>query len=765
MKKILILQILFISLLTLVSTRSMAQSMTVEQLEITWRTLYSAGLQKFNSHNYNAAQKDFLSAIELLQNNDASGSRYHIYALIKLAEGYYALKDDANLKKTTDKITELKKSIRPGSKKYLDYLYNLGIYYSNTGEYKAGIEALSEAETYNTTLSQIPNMQSMIKHRKALCYYCLGDIQNAIANEELSIAFDNNKEADYIESLIYYLYKTDDWAKLEETLTTCFDYARESVLRAFTHSKNKERAEYWSMHGLFFTEYLPFYAYTHPSQVLSQYAYDAALLSKGVLLAAQYKSDEIVLGINNPELQESYNRYKELKGKKNKTLDEDYEMQALSDVFLRYQKEHKNEFRADFRIRWKDVKNVLSDDDIAIEFQTTRSYTGSTEYFAIVLKKAYSSPKIIKLCNIEDIKKIPSGEIYHSSALYELVWNPLQDELDGVTNIYFSPSGVLYNTGIEYLTNEDGINLNNIYNVCRLSSTKELVLRSQPKLSNAILFGGVNYDTKISELAAQSKDFDFTSQERGISLDSLDIRASSSTGGVAYLPGTMEEVAEISSICEEADISTVVYCGDDGSETSVYSASGSEADIIHIATHGFYYENKSMGKEIVLDKLFKDVNLHFTCDDVVVIDEDKMLTRSGLILAGANNFLKRIEIPKGIQDGILYADEISHMNLSNVKLLVLSACQSGLGYVASSEGVFGLQRGFKLSGVKSIVMSLWKVDDNATKILMTEFYNNLSSSKSIHEALTNAQLHLRTVEDGKYDDPKYWAAFILLDNI
>ena len=105
------------------------------------------------------------------------------------------------------------------------------------------------------------------------------------------------------------------------------------------------------------------------------------------------------------------------------------------------------------------------------------------------------------------------------------------------------------------------------------------------------------------------------------------------------------------------------------------------------------------------------------------------------------------------------------MDLSHIDLLVLSACQSGLGDVAASEGVFGLQRGFKRAGVKSIVMSLWKVDDKATEILMTEFYKNLSKKETRREALFNAQLSLRTYGGGMYDDPKYWAAFILLDGM
>ena len=103
------------------------------------------------------------------------------------------------------------------------------------------------------------------------------------------------------------------------------------------------------------------------------------------------------------------------------------------------------------------------------------------------------------------------------------------------------------------------------------------------------------------------------------------------------------------------------------------------------------------------------------------------------------------------------------MNLSSVDLLVMSACQSGLGDLASSEGVFGLQRGFKLAGVHSIVMSLWKVDDEATRILMTMMYTNMAAGMSKRESLTNAQFALRLADGGRFDNPQFWAAFVLLD--
>jgi CHAT domain-containing protein len=151
-------------------------------------------------------------------------------------------------------------------------------------------------------------------------------------------------------------------------------------------------------------------------------------------------------------------------------------------------------------------------------------------------------------------------------------------------------------------------------------------------------------------------------------------------------------------------------------------------------------------------------------------------------LTGDNNY-------QVSDDGVLTAKEISMLDLRGVDLLVLSACQTGLGKI-TGDGVFGLQRGFKKAGANAILMSLWKVDDRATRLLMTRFYDYLMEGVGKHEALRRAQHDLRTHEvevesrtssrhaissrqkrakkttkSTLYDDPYYWAAFILLDGM
>ena len=129
-------------------------------------------------------------------------------------------------------------------------------------------------------------------------------------------------------------------------------------------------------------------------------------------------------------------------------------------------------------------------------------------------------------------------------------------------------------------------------------------------------------------------------------------------------------------------------------------------------------------------------------------------------MAGANHAWQGEKIPEGVEDGILTARDVSQMNLLNTELVVLSACQTGLGDVKGSEGVYGLQRAFKMAGARYLMLSLWKVPDETTKEFMVTFYRHLSSGMTIRDSYRNTQKEL----SGKYpNDPFKWAAFILIE--
>ena len=136
------------------------------------------------------------------------------------------------------------------------------------------------------------------------------------------------------------------------------------------------------------------------------------------------------------------------------------------------------------------------------------------------------------------------------------------------------------------------------------------------------------------------------------------------------------------------------------------------------------------------------------------------MLRSGLIMAGGNAAWQGKQTLEGKEDGILTAYEISQMNLSNTELVVLSACETGLGDIQGNEGVYGLQRAFKIAGAKYLIMSLWQVPDKQTSLLMTTFYKKwLEDKMSIPNAFHAAQKELRSIGL----DPYQWAGFVLVE--
>ena len=128
-------------------------------------------------------------------------------------------------------------------------------------------------------------------------------------------------------------------------------------------------------------------------------------------------------------------------------------------------------------------------------------------------------------------------------------------------------------------------------------------------------------------------------------------------------------------------------------------------------------------------------------------------------MAGANRVGLGAQPYQDLEDGILTAYEISLMNLSNTKLVVLSACETGLGDIQGNEGVYGLQRAFKMAGVEAILMSLWQIPNRQTAELMESFYTYLLENQSIEKAFAQAQQDLKS----NYEDiPYYWAGFVLV---
>ncbi len=544
----------------------------------------------------------------------------------------------------------------------------------------------------------------------------------------------------------------------------CANYSarmRGNIKEMFAFMSGEERAIYWKH----FENYLPmvnFIIYESGKDEYFGAIYDNILESKGLLLRSTNAIRDAILKSGNDRDRADFARISQLKQQLTVEKDESSrvsiakEMEELDKRLTRSVSSYAD-FSASNSINWMNVRDALSNNDVAIEFynipliwgrDSIQTLDGEPRYCAVLLKKGYSQPRIVPLCKESRLDYLEKEDVYESDSVYRMIWEPLEHELKGVKNIYFAADRELHKIGIEYAPMPNGDNIGEKYNIYRLSSTRVLAENKAGRnTDDAVLYGGLRYDIDKDDLIAESRSGDYhpTSTSRAITNDNLRY-------GVKYLPGTLKEVENIA---ESFSDKPLLITDISGTEESFKSLAGSSIDIIHLATHGFFWSEDDAKKRNYVTFLKYDDTRQKT-------EEDKALMRSGLFFSGANIGLKGEILPDDVEDGVLTAQELSNINLGHVDMVVMSACESGLGET-SGEGVFGLQRGFKLAGANTLLMSLWKVDDTATQLLMTDFYRNYLSGKSKQESLKLAQQSLRNNPD--YSAPEYWAAFILLDGL
>lgn len=317
---------------------------------------------------------------------------------------------------------------------------------------------------------------------------------------------------------------------------------------------------------------------------------------------------------------------------------------------------------------------------------------------------------------------------------------------------------------------DEGTRISDTLSVYRLSSTKLLAQRSETSTAfgdgEAVIYGGLEYEdmsveqmreyhniTTDEEDAEDDEDYTITLAAEQLMADSLALFDLAERGAsVRNLKGAKEEAEAIEYLLYNAGKKYKIYQDFSGTEESFKRLSGRNISLLHIATHGFSYpvEEQRNGQ---LDWLGNSSSTGSRSTDP--------LNYSGLLFAGCNNKLQHPhDFPSDIDDGILTAQEIAKLNLQNLQLTVLSACQTGTGML-QEDGVFGVQRGFKKAGAHTLVMSLWSVNDAATQLMMTSFYENLLNGLSRHNAFLKAQQSVREV----YPQPHFWAPFIMLDDI
>jgi CHAT domain-containing protein len=329
-----------------------------------------------------------------------------------------------------------------------------------------------------------------------------------------------------------------------------------------------------------------------------------------------------------------------------------------------------------------------------------------------------------------------------NTALYQAIWQPLEQALQGAKTVYYAPSGLLHKVSFAALSPATGTYLGERYELRQVGSTGVVTRRKQNSISATdrfLLAGGIQYNSDTTSIKFWS-----------------------------YLPGTLEESKGISNTLSSKKHPVKQLLGKEASEAS-FKQEAPKAEVLHIATHGYFFPDLEQEKE-ALKKSTKSKGevLAFRGDtegwignslyaNWNFVQNSNPMRRSGLALANANDVWTR-GLGLESEDGVLTAQELSNTDLRKAKLVVLSACETGLGDIKGSEGVFGLQRGLKQAGAGSIIMSLWRVPDKETSEFMQVFYSNLLSMKDIRKAFVFAQ---KTMQK-KYD-PYYWAAVVLVE--
>lgn len=728
--------------------------------------------------DYLALIKCTLEAADILKTLDGENSQNYAKCLCNLGLAYVALKDANQAEPVLNEAYSIlaKKSDTESKLMQSKVLNNLANLYCLQGRYQDADIAFKNC---NAIISDIYGENS-IEYATLLANYgyqcALLKLDNAeeIMRSALYILYNLNLTTHPLGPYCMLLYglscAQSDIRPISEYPSMTVDMLRDYYGDNFAFYTEADRSRVWKVLQNF--QNVLFSAQTEDFRSL----YDYCLYSKSLLLATSINFRQAILDSGDNELIEKYSRLvsmQEIRHKQNNILpslsnmgmpDQSAEYTRLERELISNIKEVAD-YSQNLSYTSSDLTAKMIANDVAIEFvDYVDLKTDKAQYIALVLRNNWDNPQMISLCSKEELEQISrinlEDEKWRKNSFarkdldkryfkkgYSLIWSKLEPYMNEGDNVYFSPSGLLHQINVEVLKDSIGRQANEKYNLYRVSSTRQLCIeKPKVKYTNATLYGGLIYEMDSTQMIAQSRTYH--SAEDYVASRCF-VADSSMREGWSYLPATKSEVEMIARQMYEQGIRPERYTETVGTEESFKALSGKQIPIIHLATHGFFLKDEEARKQ----DYFQALNLESSKDI-----EDNSLKRSGLILSGGQRAWLNQPIPANVEDGILLAEEIATMDLSGTDLVVLSACQTGLGEI-TSEGVFGLQRAFKKAGVQTLIMSLWRVNDAATSMMMQTFYEHLLSGQSKREAFAIAQQAVKE----KYNDPYYWAAFIMLD--
>ena len=768
--------------------------------------LYATSLNNLATYNaylgnYSEAIRLGTEALNIRKKIFGKGHLNYASSLNNLANYYSSIGDNSEAVRLGTEATIVFEKVY--GKEHPDYatsLSNLAGYYSDLGNYAEAVRLCTEALNIREKVlgTEHPDYANSLNNL-ATYYYFLGNYAEAVGLctkaqniQEEVLGKNHPAYVNSLDNLTSLHYRTRNSSMLDHYASAFTSSATKVIQSAFTSLNAQGRMSYWQLYQDRFEIWTHLYAFGLPSDTLSANGYNAVLLSKGLLLNSEIEFTKLIQESGD---EEALALFKELQARRSqiskliekpiaeRPLDVDSLSREADKVEQELVERSKvyGDFTKNLVITWDQVQEKLTDKDAAVEFVSFPWTADSTMYIAYVLRKGWDCPRMIPLFEEKGLEAVEGYDYYTTPSVSHLVWEPLEEALEGAERVYFSPGGDLYNIAIESVP--DHLNpahlVSDRRDYYRLSSTRELALiQDDYTWTEGAVYGGLDYNMGVSSLAADEAHYAQSSsggqRERGVDLSyyylggegfAEGIRSDRKSSGLLdSLPGTREEAVAIKAQLDDISVPSSLYTDDLGTEASFKALDGQRKSIIHIGTHGFFNTKKAEYKD--------QSSLLMTSNQQTVRVEDDALSRSGLCMAGANNLLSNADaLPDSLDDGWLTALEIAHLDLRGLDMVVLSACKTGVGEV-TGDGVFGLQRGFKKAGARTLVMSLWNVPDQLTCYFMKEFFARIEVDANghptnKHTAFLQAQQAARTnwQEVDPNAAPYDWAAFILLDGV
>lgn len=769
-------------------------SKEIQNIEIYSNTLNSLGDVYMNQGNYDKAldyQNKSLKIEKAMKNKYGTANRLNNIGAT------YQHKGDLT-KALESMLLAMEIQIEIGNKEQTAAsLGNIGFVYSKKGnDVKALDYYYKSLNIRNEIGDKFGIANSKINIGYILQFNDSIDKAKSYANQSLLIGHQINsqqiiKSASILKKEIAIL-QTNSLSKADKQLSEYYSQVADTFAINVINISNKDILSNFTVlsetsQELFFNtvigDYMEFNSYALMRQeknpdIINQ-VFNNTIKNKGLLLKSSTAMRNSILNSGDTVLINQYEIWIRLRKQIAKTNKADSSFKELLEKADDYEKElvKSSQVFSDFEqlqnISWMDVQKSLKQGEVAIEFinfkyknytiYASREFTDTIYYCALILTAESKSPIMIPLFLEEDLEEILGqfksnnynyinsiygGESETNTKLYNLIWKPIEESLKGIKTIYLSPSGLLHKISFPAINKEQDIYLCDIYDIEVKSSTGKIVNGSsnvegisELPLHTATLFGGINYNT------------DSTTYQ-----------------GWTYLDGTKTETQKINKILKKGKLEVNYYSNTFATEEE-FKLMASNSNILHIATHGFFYPDpREIAKEVEeiqttesSEVIFRGGNRGFGVNSFV--ENPNPLMRSGLVFAGANDVWSIQDKGDSIDDGVLTAQEVAYIDMRKTKLVVMSACETGLGDIKGSEGVYGLQRAFKIAGVDYMIMSLWQVPDKETEEFMTKFYkklmkqNNLPDGEAgIKKAFNETQNEMRA----KYA-PYFWGAFVLIE--